>query len=304
MMSSQALMDAPARVSMAATVGGYARLLRPANLVTSGADVLAGYAVAGLPDGSLALRLVASVALYGGGVVLNDFFDRELDAVERPERPIPKGLVPPGSAAVLGALLLVGGMAAAFAASASAGVIAVLIAGAVLAYNAAAKHHRWAGPAVMGTCRGLNLLLGLSASSTALTGQWYLALLPLAYIGGITALSAGEVKGGTRNAGALALALFAAVVLALIGVNYTSLTRLAYVAPFLALLVWRVGPPLWRAYRIPESLQIRAAVHAAIVSLVVLDAAIAAGYAGYLYATALLALLLVTAGLGRLFPVT
>ena len=72
-------------------------LTRPANLVTAIADVLAGMAIAGYfrvydpapaPVGWLAL---ATVGLYGGGVVFNDVFDAELDAVERPERPIGHG---------------------------------------------------------------------------------------------------------------------------------------------------------------------------------------------------------------------
>jgi hypothetical protein len=44
----------------------------------------------------------ATMCLYAGGVVLNDFFDRRLDAIERPERPIPSRRVSAASAAALG----------------------------------------------------------------------------------------------------------------------------------------------------------------------------------------------------------
>ena len=90
---------------------GYLELLRPANVVTAVADVLAGYAVAGRANSrALPWLLTATVCLYAGGVVLNDFFDRELDAVERPERPIPSGRVPARHAAALGTALLAGGV--------------------------------------------------------------------------------------------------------------------------------------------------------------------------------------------------
>ena len=74
---------------------GYLELLRPPNVMTAVADVLAGYAVAGLSNwAALPWLLGATACLYAGGVVLNDFFDRHLDARERPERPLPSGRVP------------------------------------------------------------------------------------------------------------------------------------------------------------------------------------------------------------------
>src|SRR4051794_10139688 len=72
----------------------YLALLRPANVVTALADVLAGAAVAGEPwSASLPWLLASTACLYAGGVVLNDVADRTIDAAERPERPIPSGAV-------------------------------------------------------------------------------------------------------------------------------------------------------------------------------------------------------------------
>ncbi|WP_375373510.1 UbiA family prenyltransferase, partial [Micromonospora sp. ATA51] len=47
------------------------------------------------PDAALA---GASVLLYWAGMAANDWADRHLDAVERPERPIPSGRVSPPAA--------------------------------------------------------------------------------------------------------------------------------------------------------------------------------------------------------------
>ena len=282
---------------------GYVRLLRPANLVTSAADVVAGFLVVGAPAGQLLWRLIASIGLYAGGIVLNDFFDRALDATERPERPIPSGIVSPTGAAILGVLLLAGAIGAGFLASPLTGIIALTIALCVLAYDAGMKHSA-VGPVLMGACRGLNLCLGLAAAPALLAHLWFLPLLPLAYITGITLLSRGEVLGGDRKTGALAVVLFAAVVFAAGALHLSQPLHLLAVAPFLILLVVKAGVPLGRAFRFPSATLIRGAVHAGVVSLIVLDAALAAGYAGVLSGAALLLLSLIAFQLGKLFPVT
>ncbi|MDX5436080.1 MAG: UbiA family prenyltransferase, partial [Pontibacter sp.] len=104
-------------------VGAYLRLMRPANIVTAIADIMLGYAASGallslqlwengFEAGNLYLLgwlALATIGLYGGGVVFNDVFDADLDRVERPERPIPSGVASVGGASLLGAVLLIGG---------------------------------------------------------------------------------------------------------------------------------------------------------------------------------------------------
>ena len=282
---------------------GWVRLLRPANLVTSGADVLAGFVVVGAPAGQLLWRLIASVGLYAGGIVLNDYFDRGPDATERPERPIPSGLVSARSAAILGFSFLIAAVATAFRASTLTGVIAIVIASGVLAYDAGMKH-RALGPLMMGCCRGLNLLLGLAAAPALLPHVWFVTLLPLAYISGVTLLSRGEVMGGTQRTSAIALVLFGGVVVATVMFHLSQPSHLAAMSLFLLLLVVKTGIPLWRAYCHPYAMVIRSAVHAGVVSLIVLDAALAAGHAGMLFGGAILSLSVIAGELGKLFPVT
>ena len=119
---------------------GYLELLRPANVVTAVADVLAGYAVAGRANTrALPWLLTATVCLYAGGLVLNDFSDRGLDAVERPERPIPSGRVPAPGAAALGAALLAAGVVAAAQGTLAAAALAATIVVLVVLYDARVK---------------------------------------------------------------------------------------------------------------------------------------------------------------------
>jgi len=95
----------------------YLQLMRPANIVTAIADILAGAAasgailliISGETDGendsyliNLLWLVAATIGLYGGGVVFNDVFDAKLDQEERPERPIPRGDVSVMEGAVLG----------------------------------------------------------------------------------------------------------------------------------------------------------------------------------------------------------
>lgn len=282
---------------------GYFQLLRPANLVTSGADVVTGWVIVGAPIHTLVWPLLASVGMYGGGVVLNDFFDRHLDAVERPERPIPSGLITAWSAASLGAVLIAAALVCGFLSSTLTGFLCVAIAVAVLAYDGGLKHHA-AGPLLMGSCRGLNLLLGLSAAPALLGSLWFLSLISFAYVCGITLLSRGEVHGGERRESIFAMALISLAVLALLALSSTSGQHLLTVVPFVALWMLKAGLPLWRAVRVPRAAEIRTAVHAGVVSLIVLDASLAASYAGLVRGAAILSLSVLAGELARLFAVT
>jgi hypothetical protein len=70
------------------------RLGRVSNLPTVWTNVFAALALSGSLAGLPALQLVPSLSLYYlGGMYLNDAFDRHIDAVERPGRPIPSGQV-------------------------------------------------------------------------------------------------------------------------------------------------------------------------------------------------------------------
>jgi 4-hydroxybenzoate polyprenyltransferase len=289
------------------TMRGYLELLRPPNIITAVADVLAGFAVSGLGNTrALPWLLVATACLYGGGVVLNDVFDRHVDAVERPERPIPGRRVGVRNAAILGAVLLATGVVSASRANGAALTIAAATAGFVLLYDGWAKRHALAGPAVMGLCRALNLLLGIAAAPAALEASWRLAGIPFFYISGVTALSRGEVHGGRRGTAALALIFLVAALAAATAVAFGAALRTSSAAALaiLVALAYRVLPPFWRAYRRPAPDTIRNAVKAGVLSLVLVDGVIAAAYGGALYAAGVLATALVAAWLARLFSVT
>lgn len=282
----------------------YLELLRPANVVTALADVLAGFAVAGLANrAALPWLLVSTACLYAGGVVLNDVFDREIDRTERPERPIPSGRATVAGASALGGGLLAAGVAAGWAATAAAGWIATAIAGLVLLYDGWGKR-QVIGPVNMALCRALNLLLGVAAVPTVLASYWGLAVIPLLYVWAITTLSRGEVHGGSRRAATSAL-----ISLSLALVLLAAVVVLADARPLVALLLagllaWRVLPPFWTARQRPAPAAIRSAVMRGVLSLVLLDAAIGTAFGGALYGAIILGTGLVAGWLARRFAVT
>ncbi len=143
----------------------WCRLLRLPNLFTVPGDPLAGFMLAtgGLLDWRVAGAIATSLLLYSAGLLLNDYFDRHVDARERPDRPIPSGAVSPLAVVIVGAFLLIGGLLLArWAGGATGDLAAGTLAGAVLAYNAGLKKVRFAGPVAMGLCRGASVFLGAS----------------------------------------------------------------------------------------------------------------------------------------------
>lgn len=281
------------------------QLLRPANVATALADVLAGFALAGLGNrGAWPWLLLSTACLYAGGVVLNDVFDRELDRVERPERPIPSGRISTTAAATLGAALLAVGIAAAALATAAALVIAVSIAACVVLYDSWGKRQAALASLNMAMCRALNLLLGVAAVPLALKSAWPLAAIPLLYIYAVTAISRGEVHGGSRASATSALIVLLASVGGLLSVVLRAGANAIPASILVAALAWRVVPPFLAARRQPAAGTIRMAVRRGILSLVLLDAALAAAFAGPVYAAAVLAIGLVAGWLARLFAVT
>ncbi|MDX9786362.1 MAG: UbiA family prenyltransferase [Desulfobacterales bacterium] len=175
----------------------YLELVRLPGVFTAHADIVAGFLMAGagwsdLPV--LALLMLSTSFFFFAGMALNDFFDYRVDAIERPDRPIPSGQVPLQVALITGIACLGCGLLFAYAARRTSFLIAVLLASAIVAYDGGVKKIPWVAPANMGFCRYLNLLLGFSVlplNGTSLA----IPLLTGVYIFGVTVLSGSESSG-------------------------------------------------------------------------------------------------------------
>lgn len=173
-------------------------LVRAPAVLSVVGDTLAGAAAAGHAlTPRRALLPLASACLYAGGMALNDYADRDLDAVERPERPIPSGRISEGRALQVAVGLTAAGVGlAAAGGGARALAVAVPLAASVWTYDTVAKEHA-VGPVVMAACRGLDVLLGAGVGHLR-------AALPAAagmavHTAGVTFVSRGEVHGTTSS---------------------------------------------------------------------------------------------------------
>jgi 4-hydroxybenzoate polyprenyltransferase len=188
----------------------------PAVLSVPGDTLLGVVAAGGSPPWPRRAGLVAaSSCLYLGGMALNDYADRDVDAVERPHRPIPSGRVDARVALRVAQTLTVAGVGtAALAGGARALAVAVPLAASVWSYDLALKSTPW-GPAAMATCRTLDVLLGAS------TGSLAPALVPAGIIGAhtlvISVVSRSEATGSAPSVPRAALAGTVAVTAAAAG---------------------------------------------------------------------------------------
>ena len=200
-------------MGVAATVGGgwlvYLRLGRVSNLPTVWTNVAAGAVLSGAPlyPGTMVALLVALSLFYIGGMYLNDAFDREIDARERPERPIPSGLVSARTVFTLGfgmlALALVilavtawsgrwGGATRAVASGAA-------LAAAIIYYDVVHKRDPLS-PLIMGLCRLLiYITAALVVSGRIATPVLAGAAALLAYLIGLTYIAKQETLLEPKN---------------------------------------------------------------------------------------------------------
>lgn len=294
---------------------GYMRLTRPANLPTAAADVLAGITIAGISMETFYMTVgdvklfpndlflcLSSVALYAGGVVLNDVFDHKIDRVERPERPIPKGLVSLRSASIMGVILLLVGIGLAYYVNNLSGSIALGLAMAILLYDSFTKRFSFIGPLNMGICRGLNLLLGMSIAGEL--DHYMYALIPLVYIYAVTLISRGEVHAGNRKQIIWAGILYALVIFGVLTILPNKPDSLIQVLPFVLLFMVLIYRPLIRAYKQNTAKNVQAAVMAGVLSIIALDAILAAGFASLWYGLLVIMLLPLSKVMSGMFAVT
>ena len=251
----------------------------PAVLSVPG-DVLLGAAASGqvrdVPR--VAGLAAASSCLYLAGMALNDYADREVDAVERPGRPIPSGRVTPGFALGLatGLTAAAAGLSVAADGPRSLAVLGPLAA-TVWAYDLALKDTP-AGVAGMSACRSLDVLMGSGAHGAR-------AALPAAavvgaHIGVTTTVSRSEAQGASARLPRAALAATAGVAAlagALAARRARSPLRRIAAAGLVGAYAAAVGRAHAAAARDPSPERLQRAVGASVLGLMPLEAGLLAG---------------------------
>jgi len=184
------------------------KLGRVSNLPTVWTNTLAASVLAaGNPGGAFWWVVIAMSLFYVGGMYLNDAFDARIDAVERPERPIPSGQVSRSSVYIAGFIMLaVGELLLLWAGTAHEGVgrwmpaaAGLMLCVMIVLYNA---HHKQnpLSPVLMGACRLLvYLCAGLALSVPLPLLVWLGAVLLFCYLIGLTYVAKQENLGQVKN---------------------------------------------------------------------------------------------------------
>jgi 4-hydroxybenzoate polyprenyltransferase len=283
---------------MRATLLPYLRLVRAPAVFSALGDPLAGLLLDDQPliVGQAARLSAASAMIYLAGMALNDLADREEDARDRPERPIPSGAVSPRAAALVGgSLLLAGTLAARRGGARWAGPA---LAAMVVAYDFQLKRSSTLGPLAMGACRGLSLLVGAESSRDGVTRRGVEgALLLGAYVAGLTLIARSETGAARRTELRTGAGLVAGALLAT-GIRGGPMS-MAWSAATGAL----AGPAVRRALEAPGPKTVGPAVGALIRAIPALDGGIAAARTP-VPAAVLLSLLALTRWGRALIPIT
>ncbi len=264
------------------------QLCRFAAVFTAMADICLGYLLTHddferLSD--FGLVLAASSCLYLAGMVFNDVFDREIDAIERPNRPIPSGRISVRGAITFGTSLMLAGLVCSFASGSNTAIVAGLLALCIVLYDGAAKSTIF-GPLVMGTCRFLNVMLGASlaphsaTTNAAWTDVWTLPQLHVAaglgvYIAGVTWFARHEsgTSRKTQLAGAMGTINLGIALLVGFVMNWPEAPdRRVRAALALGLVGLVINRRLLAALFDPAPAKVQAAIRTMLLSLIMLDA--------------------------------
>jgi 4-hydroxybenzoate polyprenyltransferase len=305
--------------SRPSTFVAWAQLVRLPNVFTVIADVGAAFLlVAHGPDPvpQFILILLAGIALYWGGMILNDVFDIDRDRQERPTRPIAAGHVSLSAATRVGWILLIVGVAIALACGYVPGTVALVLAAMIVAYDGPLKSTPLA-PAAMGACRVLSFLLGASAALAFDDGvEIPRYIIGIAggfgvYIMGITTMARDEATAGRSPL------LATGLVVTIVGIGLLAVSPQIADQPnawhtdvqrTFPLLVGMIGLPVilraGRAVLEPTPTNIQNAIRVGILSIIPLAAAMAFLGAGPIWGLAVFALVVPAIALAAKFRVT
>jgi 4-hydroxybenzoate polyprenyltransferase len=288
----------------------YLLLVRLPNVFTTPSNILVGYLATTPPAEAngfhLAALMVSSGLLYIAGIVLNDYFDVEVDRRERPSRPLASGSISKERAMSIVLIALAAANAIALAVSPASLAVSAALTAAIIAYDYRLKRSP-AGPFAMGSTRFLNVILGASPALSAavasggravpVPGIWTAAIFAatslFVYIIAIMILSKKEVgneKPNTSAAFSIIFAMIASIALAGIFLLQLQWVFLINLMIFAAVIV-ATYKRLIITESSPDSNPVQQAIKNMVISIIILDSVFVSGMAGFPYGMATLVLI-------------
>ena len=210
-------------------------LVRPLNCMLAGLAVLIGFFIIGESVVNFtwtsnefvraALAFAAAVLITGAGNAINDYFDRDIDKVNCPKRPIPSGRVKPSTALNISLAMFALGILLVILINWECVIVAALNTFILISYAARLKRVGIAGNIAIGYLVGSAFIFGGLVIGELQVASILAAIAVLATVGRELIKDIEDMKGdrankivtiplryGTRKAAALATAFIAAAI--------------------------------------------------------------------------------------------
>src|SRR3990170_8578759 len=152
---------------------GYLRLMRPVNCVMMGFAVIVGVAITN-PNVlntsllNLSYGFITGFMLTAASMSINDYYDRAIDAVNEPNRPIPSGLIKTKEALAFAFILTAIGFTFAYLTNISCFAVAIFAWIVFVSYTTVGKRSGLPGNFLVSTCVAIPFIYGNYAISSAI----------------------------------------------------------------------------------------------------------------------------------------
>ena len=157
------------------TLAGLIELCRPVNCLITAVVVWMGGVLASSPSEYFSVSMLfaafSAALIAAGGNVYNDVKDREIDMINRPDRPIPSGRVALKSAIWWAVLLTFFGILNGGLVDPYLGLMALITAGLLFDYNEHRSRSLITGNVIIGICAGLAFVYGAVAVGNPIGGM-------------------------------------------------------------------------------------------------------------------------------------
>jgi len=230
----------------------YLEIMRPVNSVMLGVAIIIGAFITGgteiLSDGwSLVYAFLTGFTMSGAAMAINDYYDREIDAVNEPQRAIPSGRISPRAAVAFTGVLSATALASSYMISMEALLIAAFAWVVMMAYSIWGKKTGFLGNLMVSFSVALpfmygGIMTGSLAASLSFSGIAFLANTGREITKGIVDVDGDKREGvrtiavtsGEKNAARVASLFFLSAVAVSIYPIYTQLVSFWYI-PFIAI---------------------------------------------------------------------
>ncbi len=194
-------------MTLSTKIRGLLQIIRPELPLAAGMCVVLGevLGLGGVPPlPAIVLGAWCGFLLSASAMATNDYFDLEVDRVNTPWRPLPAGLLTPRDALVVGALAGSLGLAAAWALSPAAGLLALVVWGLGFLYNWRLKASGFWGNLIVGFSVAMTFVIGgIGVGQPWNRTVWLFGLIALVFdlaeeIAGDAMDAEGDQKRGSR----------------------------------------------------------------------------------------------------------